>query len=372
MIQATQATFVCDCCHQEHPIRDMRLFDGRMLCVSCRDTRTVLCDACGERIWTNQDFGASGVCLCQDCRDNYGYCHQCGQLVPVSQLHYLDDDDDDGYCDSCARARSREGGSIHGYYYKPAPVFYGEGSRFFGVELELDEGGERSDFAGQLLSTANASGWEYLYIKHDGSLSDGLELVTHPMTLDFHQQEMPWKSILQEAVRLGYLSHQACTCGLHVHVNRTAFGETEEEQDTVIARILFFVESHWNELLRFSRRTRSQMEQWAARYGRKDDPKAVLDHAKRHEFERYKCVNLTNANTIEFRMFRGTLKYNTLMATLQMVDRICDVALYLSDQEVQDLTWTDFAASCTQPELVQYLKERRLYVNEPVAVGEEV
>ena len=43
-----------------------------------------------------------------------------------------------------------------------------------------------------------------------------------------------------------------------------------------------------------------------------------------------------------------------------------------SDQEVQDLTWSDFVASCTQPELVQYLKERRLYVNEPVAVGEEV
>ena len=70
-----------------------------------------------------------------------------------------------------------------------------------------------------------------------------------------------------------YLSHQARTCGLHVHVNRTAFGETWEEQDEVIARILFFVENHWNELLRFSRRTRSQMEQWAARYGRKDDPR---------------------------------------------------------------------------------------------------
>ena len=55
-------------------------------------------------------------------------------------------------------------------------------------------------------------------------------------------------------------------------------------------------------------------------------------------------------------------------ATLQMVDRICDVALFLSDQEAQDLTWTDFAASCTQPELVRYLKERRLYVNEPVVV----
>lgn len=66
------------------------------------------------------------------------------------------------------------------------------------------------------------------------------------------------------------------------------------------------------------------------------------------------------------------MKWNTFLATLQMVNRICDVALYLSDQEVQDLTWTDFSAGCTEPELVQYLKERRLYVNEPVSVSEEV
>ena len=149
-----------------------------------------------------------------------------------------------------------------------------------------------------------------------------------------------------------------------------AFGETQEEQEAVIARILFFVENHWNELLRFSRRTRDQMEQWAARYGRKDDPKAVLDSAKKEHYQRYKCVNLTNYDTIEFRMFRGTLKLNTLIATLQMVNRICEVALYLSDQEMQGLTWTDFVSGCTAPELVQYLKERRLYVNEPVQ-GEE-
>ena len=365
-------TFICDYCHQEHPISEFRTFDGQNLCVTCRDERTVLCDSCGDRIWSGRDFGDDGIHLCQDCRGDYGYCHQCGHLVHVDRLHYLsDDDDDDGYCESCYYSHSADS-VIQSYYYKPEPIFYGEGSRFFGVELELDGGGERNDKASQLLNVANANGLELLYIKHDGSLNDGLELVSHAMTLDFHQSEMPWRPILQEAIHMGYLSHQARTCGLHVHVNRTAFGETWEKQDEVIARILFFVENHWNELLRFSRRTRSQMEQWAARYGRKDDPKAVLDHAKRHEFERYKCVNLTNTQTIEFRMFRGTLKWNTMIATLQMVDRICDVALYLSDQEVQDLTWSDFVASCTQPELVQYLKERRLYVNEPVAVGEEV
>ena len=51
---------------------------------------------------------------------------------------------------------------------------------------------------------------------------------------------------------------------------------------------------------------------------------------------------------------------------LQLVDRICDCAIHLNDAELKGLAWTTFVSGCTQPELVQYLKERRLYVNEPV------
>lgn len=171
---------------------------------------------------------------------------------------------------------------------------------------------------------------------------------------------------MAEASSLGYRSHQARTCGLHIHVNRTAFGEYEASQDACIARILYFFEKLWDELLKFSRRTPQQLDHWAARYGYKDRPKDILDHAKKGGQGRYACVNLENRNTIEFRMFRGTLKYNTLIATLQLVNRVCDVAICLSDDEVQGLSWTSFVAGITEPELIQYLKERRLYVNEPV------
>ena len=186
-------------------------------------------------------------------------------------------------------------------------------------------------------------------------------------------KEMPWAKILQEAIHLGYSSHQASTCGLHVHVNRDAFGNTEEAHDAVIARILYFFEKNWEELLKFSRRTPRQLERWATRYGYKDQPKELLDHAKKgYHGGRYTSVNLTNTDTIEFRIFRGTLKYNTLIATLQLLDRICDVALYLTDDQIKAMSWTTFASGCTQPELVQYLKERRLYVNDPVESEEDV
>ena len=49
------------------------------------------------------------------------------------------------------------------------------------------------------------------------------------------------------------------------------------------------------------------------------------------------------------------------------------MALYYSDDEIKAISWTTFAAGCAHlPELVQYLKERRLYVNEPVTSEAEV
>ena len=83
-------------------------------------------------------------------------------------------------------------------------------------------------------------------------------------------------------------------------------------------------------------------------------------------------MNLTNRDTVEFRMFRGTLRHNTLIATLELLDNICEMAVYLTDKDVQGLSWTSFVVGCTQPELVQYLKERRLYVNDAVASEEDV
>ena len=46
------------------------------------------------------------------------------------------------------------------------------------------------------------------------------------------------------------------------------------------------------------------------------------------------------------------------------------MAVSLSDEMVKPLAWTTFVSGIWEPELIQYLKERRLYVNEPIQ-GEE-
>ncbi len=364
--------FVCSACGEELPLAGSIVFDGRSLCWSCHDDLTCVCERCGERIWRENACGDDTITLCEDCEDRYfEHCAECGRLVAMEDLCYLPDDND-GYCESCRNRLMQEQG-VRSYCYKPEPIFYGVGTRYMGVELEIDSAGE-SDYNARLIRDAANQGQERIYIKHDGSLDEGLEIVTHPMTLSYHMSEMPWQAVIDKARQLGYTSHQSGTCGLHVHVNRSSLGDTYRQQDDTIARILFLVETFWHELLRFSRRTQSQLERWAARYGRKDEPQDVLRSAK-GSYNRYTCVNLMPSETIEFRIFRGTLKYNTIIATLQLVEAICDVAAVLSDDEVKGLTWSEFVSRLyedTTPELIQYLKERRLYVNEPVETSEEV
>lgn len=356
----------CESCGRKLPSEGLIYFDGSLLCPDCLSEATLICTECGNRIWKDANAGDDDTPLCQNCYDRYYYaCFRCGRIIHENNSFMVHGEP---LCYSCYH----DSRVIEDYYFKPKPIFYGKGNRFFGVELEVDGAGEDSLKARRLLEIAN---WAepLAYCKHDGSLNRGFELVTHPMTLQFHQTQMPWNDILREAVSMDYRSHQTQTCGLHIHVNRTAFGSTEGSQDACIARILYFFEKHWEELLKFSRRTPQQLDQWAARYGYKEQPCEILNHAKKGFHRgRYTCVNLVNYDTIEFRMFRGTLKLNTLIATLQLVDRVCDVAVSLLDSELKAMSWTTFVSGCTEPELVQYLKERRLYINEPVEAEEEV
>lgn len=366
-------TMHCSLCGAVIPAEEACSVGEDWICDDCRMESTVLCECCGERIYSSDNAGDNRTPLCRSCYDrSYTTCQHCGRTILEEDAYY--DSDDDPYCYDCYTRHHRR--FIHDYYYKPEPIFYGEGNRYMGVELEIDDGGETDANAEKILAVANRDGDELMYAKHDGSLNDGFELVTAPCSLHYHCTQVPWGDVLETAKKLNYLSHGSGTAGLHIHVSRAAFGENADEQDCCIARILYFFEKHWEELLKFSRRTRSQMEQWAARYGYKDRPMDILEHAKKGTSKgRYACVNLENTHTIEFRIFRGTLKLNTLIASMQMIDKICDLAIYLSDEELKALSWTSFVAGIskeTYPELVQYLKERRLYVNEPVEMEVEV
>jgi len=229
-------------------------FDGKVMCETCFENLTSVCRHCGERLWNDENNGDSNFVLCQRCYDNhYTTCERCGMVIHYDSALYFDDDDNP-YCHSCYEIESKDQ-SIHDYNYKPEPIFYGNDDMYMGVELEIDHGGESSDSADELLYIANFPN-ERMYMKHDGSIEDGFEMVTHPMSLDYHKKEMPWGKVFDKALEMGYRSHKTSTCGLHIHVSRDALGFDHDAQEEVIARIVYFVEAHWNELLRLSKKSR--------------------------------------------------------------------------------------------------------------------
>ena len=372
---AEHNTFICSKCGEIHSLKDLTQFYDEVLCEYCLAEYTTVCNHCGDKIWVNDAFSDDSMDICQRCFDSYYYrCMDCEQFVSENDVWYHCDDP---YCRGCYDELDGDDDSsenaIHSYGYKPAPIFYGEGIHY-GIELEVDEAGESRQNA-EIISTIGNSESEHIYIKHDGSLYRGFEIVSHPMSLNYHQDNMNWWEIMAKLISLGYLSHKANTCGLHIHVERAKLGKSLEHQDETISSILYFVEKHWYELLRFSRRTPTQIQQWASRYGYNENPKEILNCAKSGNWGRYVCVNLQNYNTIEFRMFRGTLKYSTFIATLQLVDEICHAAMTLPEEELKALTWTDFVSKIDKSEkaeLINYLKFKSLYVNDPIDEQEEI
>ncbi len=365
-------SILCSVCGAALTEDNAHEFDEQILCDRCLIEETLICDCCGDRIWRENSEGDSNTTLCSHCYDyNYTTCEDCGRLIHNDDAHY-DEDSDYAYCDSCFYKRES---SIHPYGYKPEPLFYGSGDLFMGVELEIDGAGEYSENAKKLLDIANHTE-ERIYCKHDGSLNEGFEIVSHPMSLDYHSHEMNWNEVFTAAVNMDYASHNTSSCGLHVHCSRSAFGEEKETQEAVIGRIVFFVEKHWNELVKFSRRKMQNLNRWAARYETiSNTTQETYKKAKDKNMGRYVAVNLTNYATIEFRLFRGTLRYKTFIATLQLVEQICLLAKMLNDREMESLSWSDFVLNIDSehyPELIDYLKSRRLYVNDIIEESEEL
>lgn len=359
---------ICSNCGAVIDTDDYETINGEIYCSDCIEHDFVTCDCCGARVLADDTFGDDYTNLCSYCYHNrYTRCAGCDALLYEDDAYRINSEN---YCRDCYDEECDRCNHIHDYGYKPEPIFYGDSSRFFGIELEIDGAGKDDDYAEEILDIANADG-QHIYIKSDGSLDDGMELVSHPMTLAYHK-DYCWSEIMKKAVSLGYRSHQTSTCGLHIHVNRNSLADNRDEQDEVISRILYFVEQHWNELLKFTRRSEYSINRWAARYGYEHTPKAIMDKAKKGNNGRYAAVNLCNYHTIEFRMFRGTLKYNTFIAAIQLVNRICDCAIYNNDDSLAKISWSDFVLDITEPELIQYLKERQLYVNDRISAEEDM
>lgn len=226
---------------------------------------------------------------------------------------------------------------INGYFYKPDPIFFKDDDentqKFFGIELEVMDGGESSINAKRVCHNH-----EELYAKHDGSLSDGMELVSHPCTVNWHLTHL-WGDVL---ARLRTLQYTARTgSGIHVHVS-TKYWENNGGIYRV-ANMIAFCDMNREALRLYANREKEMFDHWTHRYlspssTRKCVAQALLtfgdtEEAMKELFGRYcdstdhySVVNLSNDSTVEIRAFASTLDINRMHSIIQFVDVLTELS----------------------------------------------
>lgn len=187
---------------------------------------------------------------------------------------------------------------------------------FFGTEVET---------CGHTENKQYVSPYQHIWhLEYDGSLGyGGFEMISQPMTLAYAKEHASeFETMFQELRDHDQKSHDTSCCGYHVHVSRSAFVD-----DDAVYRAVALVNKFQNQMQKFARRG----SQHYCRYSRiadtftRDDIVRIV-----RDGDRYDAVNLTNhgskKNTIEFRIFRGTLNHVTYLATLEFVANIVKAA----------------------------------------------
>lgn len=357
----------CPHCHDLHdPAHLVEVIKDGAPVLWCRDCATRYskkCSVCGKR---HSDIltAPNGARICKDCATakGYNYCKDCGRLFNgEGSLCFTCE------CRSIRRDLASKGFTFHSYSHKPTPHFYGEDKegRFFGVELEVtapDDNCKDYDFAQAFKCLYDNLG-DRVYCKSDSSINDndchGFEIVSHP-----HAKEelytLPWDKVCDGLRNFGYMSHDGGLCGLHFHISRDGFGKSEAERDRAIGKLIYFFDTFAEDIGRVARRGYTR---WAEPNGTAGSVNKAKDKGKKankryNDESRYHNINITNAKTVEARVFRGTLNHDTLRATIDFVATIARNATRVSWSNINRV---DLWLAGLKYDTIEYLKSRNAF-----------
>lgn len=268
--------FRCNDCEAiEHRDDSYRCYDDYLVCEHCRDN--------------NYEW--------DDCRDTYVREEDLSSNSIIGEYH---------------SSRHRLGHIASSYDDRKPRVL-------LGLELEIEVEDNRTETAQKLLNgLGEYKGETYALCEGDASLDHGFEMVTAYTGLDVHQEQLSFfKDDLYKPLK-GAKSHDTSTCGLHVHICKS-------EMTTLHgAKMILFINDQANQKLikAIARRDSS--------YGsikNKSDDKSWLKESlevngkrsqlRRLNRDRYEALNFQNDRTVEFRLFKGSLKFETIMACLE-------------------------------------------------------
>jgi len=317
-----------------------------------------ICEDCGViEIDSNFHSAYDGDrSVCDNCFQDYYYHERSCQYVHCDDQNYSEDNDDEESIIGEYHSSADNLGKIPSLFDKrKSQIFLG-----LELEIEVNEDYSRSDKAEIILSnigvyTDNQNDrYTYCLAEDDGSLNHGFELVTGYTGLDVHEKQLAY---FKKPIR-GLRSHDTSTCGLHIHIDKH-----NVTLNHATKMILFMNDSGNQKLIKtIARRSSNRFckvlnkkadYSWLKSAKRSSDPLRQLNE------DRYECLNFHNDNTIEFRLFKGTLKFESIMSCLEFTYATW---FFCKDNGYQDLTTDNFIQFICKPENRSDTKYLRAYL----------
>lgn len=204
----------------------------------------------------------------------------------------------------------------------------------------------------QIMNGSDSDEENLIYSTHDSTVQ--IEFDTMPCSLEFHKNKMNYHEMFEYIDKEGYKGHDCETAGLHIHANRNYLGKSRISQELVISKILYILEKFNDEICVIARRDNDYSE-FA---GEKQNEDSIVElYGKYKDKGKRAALNLQHKDTIEFRMFKSTLKYETFILTLEFVKDIIDYAKSVDIEEIELAKWSDLM-NCFSSELRKYYEFR--------------
>ena len=304
--------------------------------------------------------------ICESCYIDNGYtwCGDCDGLYHESDMTY-NEEEDAYFCESCNSSRHSQ--KIYSYHHhkgkeKFKKTNYDTTDLYFGIELEVENANyhDNESIASYIYNNLNND----VYFESDGSLRNGFEIITHPFTFNYWRDVLTnkYKNMCDYLIDKGYKSNDTSTCGLHVHISRKALGNTPEEINDNVNKIILFTEYYKDNIIKFARRGSTHYMQFLSDYlydnnMLKDKLEAQSIYTINNEKDdtRYFAINNTNDNTLEFRIFKGTLKHSTIYATIEFINNLVQC---VKEYPLNKISFSKVINANKTTYLKEYLKDR--------------
>lgn len=253
---------------------------------------------------------------------------------------------------------------IHPYNYKPKYVHHKLDTEdtplLLGAEIEVAENTNENEKDNresvvkkciQIMNGSDTDDENLIYSTSDSTVQ--IELDTMPCSLEYHKT-LNYKQMFEYLDKQGYKGHDANSAGLHIHADRKYLGKTELMQQLTISKILYILEKFNDEICVIARRNNS----YSQFVGNGKNETSIVDlYGKYKNNGKRVALNLQHSETIEFRCFRSTLKYETFILTLEFVQDIIDYVKSINIEEIELIQWNDLMKTFSD-ELREYYNER--------------